>query len=223
MAAGTYRLALIASVGVLTCAQTSRTNSSLAPRITARELQTRQEPSFVPAHIGQRVSVHGIVATKAINFGEYAHLPVRGDDTKGVLLERPRGGLDEFLPGDVVEATGIVSHRAGAPVLVLDGIVKKGHREPPEPLRVEDHRPEPIREYRQLHHVRRVRSHPGPECGRRRSGGRGRRQFAFGLLSALYEKRGHPRIQTGRQVTHHRDCFPVLSSRAVRPRIPTAG
>ena len=136
MAAGTYRLALIASVGVLTCAQTSGTNSSLAPRITARELQARQEPSFVPAHIGQRVSVHGIVATKAINFGEYAHLPVRGDDTKGVLLERPRGGLDEFLPGDVVEATGIVSHRAGAPVLVLDGIVKKGHHEPPEPLGV---------------------------------------------------------------------------------------
>ncbi len=83
------------------------------------------------------MSIEGIVTTKAVNFGEYAHLPIRGDDAKGVLLERPRGALDGFVPGDVVGATGTVSHRAGAPVLVLDSISKRGRREPPEPLKIE--------------------------------------------------------------------------------------
>ena len=78
----------------------------------------------------------GTVTTKAINFGEYAHLPIRGEDGKGGLLERGRETLDEFAPGDVVEATGVVNQRTGVPVLVIEQILRHGHLEAPKPLKV---------------------------------------------------------------------------------------
>jgi signal transduction histidine kinase/CheY-like chemotaxis protein len=133
MAAGTHRLALIASVCVLAVAQPDA--GTEITRIPVRELQERQRPSFVPARVGQRVQVEGIVTTKAVNFGEYAHLPIRGDDGKGGILERARQTLDDFSPGDIVQAAGVVSHRTGLPVLVIEQISKQGHREPPLPLK----------------------------------------------------------------------------------------
>jgi signal transduction histidine kinase len=68
-----------------------------------------------------------------VNFGEYSHLPIQNDDGSGVFLERGRGALDEFLPGDFVVATGVVTHRTGLPVLAVDTIVKQGRRSVPQP------------------------------------------------------------------------------------------
>jgi signal transduction histidine kinase len=136
MAAGIHRLTLIGILCAIAVAQPNGATPPAVPRIPMRELQVRQKPSFAPALAGQRVSVEGVVATKAVNFGEYAHLPVRGDDGSGGLLERARESLDQFTPGDVIEATGVVSHRTGVPVLVVEQIAKKGHRESPQPLKV---------------------------------------------------------------------------------------
>lgn len=54
-----------------------------------------------------------------------------------MLLEKGRGQLDEFLPGEKLSATGVVAHRSGLPVLVLENAVKEGRREPPAPVKVQ--------------------------------------------------------------------------------------
>ena len=53
-----------------------------------------------------------------------------------LLLERPRGALKGFSPGDVIRATGVVSQRTGLPVLAVEDIAKTGSGPPPAAVRV---------------------------------------------------------------------------------------
>ncbi|HYI95296.1 MAG TPA: response regulator [Bryobacteraceae bacterium] len=107
------------------------------PLVSLRSIQERHAPAYTPVRIGQRVTVSGVVATRAVNFGEYAHLPIQGDENFGLFIERARGALDAFSPGDVIQATGVVGHRSGPPVLVADSISKQGERQPPKPQKLQ--------------------------------------------------------------------------------------
>ena len=135
MAAATLCRALIAISALLAGARLGQVSAQPTPeprQLELREFHVRQPPGFLPAHLGERVSVEGTVSTRAVNFGEYAHLPIQADDGSGVFLERGRGALDEFLPGDYVFATGVVSHRTGLPVLAVDTLTKQGRRSVPQ-------------------------------------------------------------------------------------------
>jgi signal transduction histidine kinase/CheY-like chemotaxis protein len=106
------------------------------PIASLRDFHVRQPPAFASAKIGAHVSVEGVVSTKAINFGEFAHLPILGRDGTGLFIERERGGLDRFSPGDVIQATGRITQRTGMPVLSPDDISTKGRAPEPEPERL---------------------------------------------------------------------------------------
>ena len=127
MAAGPYRLPLAALLAALAMAQ---------PAIDLSEIGRRERPTFAPARLGEKVAVEGVVSTRAINFGEYAHLAIQDINGVGVYLERQRGELDKFTPGDVVRANGSVSIRAGMPVVGVDSISKVGSQAPPLPQRL---------------------------------------------------------------------------------------
>jgi signal transduction histidine kinase/CheY-like chemotaxis protein len=110
------------------------------PSASLREIHVRQPPGFASIKIGAHVAVEGVVSTKAIKFGEFAHLPIVGHDGTGLLIEGERGGLDRFSPGDVVRATGRITQRTGMPVLLADEMAITGHAPEPRPerLRVND-------------------------------------------------------------------------------------
>ena len=132
MAASTRRLALI----TLACLAGVAAAQDAAPLVDLRELNVRVKPSMEPARLGEHVTVQGVVATKAVNFGEYAHLPLQSDSGAGALLEKHRGGLDEFAPGDVIRVIGKVNHRTGVPVVMVEGVTRQGSQEAPGPQRM---------------------------------------------------------------------------------------
>lgn len=137
MASGTQPFPLRSAIALLGAAAQFCLLGQEKPRpAEVRDIGVRQKPAYTPARLGQRVSVTGIVATKAVNFGEYAHLPIRAQDGAGLLLERERGALDEFSAGDEIAATGIVNHRTGAPVLTVESIARLGRRAAPQPQNV---------------------------------------------------------------------------------------
>src|ERR1017187_4517111 len=95
------------------------------------------EPDYLPAHRGERVVVRGVVSARAFHFPDYTLLAIQAEDRGGVL----RAGkgdlkLDAFLPGDDVEAEGIVAEEAGLPVLAAGRIAQRGRAKPPAPIDV---------------------------------------------------------------------------------------
>jgi signal transduction histidine kinase len=142
MAPGTLSFALIAvlslaGVSNVSYAQNAPPRTFAAQPIDLRTIHARQRPGFTPGRLGEAVLVQGVVTTSSIDFGEYAHLPIQDQRGVGLLLERERGALGEFAPGDVVQATGIVTQRSGLPVLAVQGITKTGNSRAPEPARIE--------------------------------------------------------------------------------------
>lgn len=131
MAATTHCLALTLCLIVPVSAQISAPPAQPAPLLDLRSIHARQAPDFTPGRFGERVTVRGVVSTKAVNYGEYSHLPIQSPDGAGIFLERGRGSLDGFAPGDAVEATGSVSQRAGAPVIAAETVSKLGRRSVP--------------------------------------------------------------------------------------------
>src|SRR5688500_7535214 len=109
MAPGIASLALIAVLSVATVpnvafAQAAQSASTLPKPIDIRTIHVRQQPGFIAGRLGERVVVEGVVSTPSVNFGEYAHLPIQDERGVGLLLERERGALGEFNPGDIVQA-----------------------------------------------------------------------------------------------------------------------
>src|SRR3954447_2501306 len=132
MAAGNHSLATVAAVVALAVTLPhGGLGQPAPPTVELREVNSREAPSFTPTLQGQRVTVQGVVSTKAINFGEYAHLPIQNREGTGLAVESGRGTLDTFRPGDIVRAIGVVSHRSGLPVLAVEKISKQGEQDPP--------------------------------------------------------------------------------------------
>ncbi|HYP05164.1 MAG TPA: GAF domain-containing protein [Bryobacteraceae bacterium] len=135
MAAGTTRFALVTLLAAAAFPQDARepASSSSPQPVSIASIHRRHGPSYLAGHLGEQVVVKGVVTTASINFGEYAHLPIQDDRGSGLLLERERGALSEFAPGDQVEATGTVAQRSGLPVLTVRNIVRTGGTRPPDP------------------------------------------------------------------------------------------
>jgi GAF domain-containing protein len=81
--------------------------------------------------------VRGIVSRRPFHFPEYTLLAIQ-DDGWGGVLRATLGDLelDPFVPGDDVEAVGVVDVLAGTPVLTISKISRLGRAEPPPPLDV---------------------------------------------------------------------------------------
>src|ERR1035438_898288 len=93
------------------------------------------QPDYLSAHHGESVVVRGVVSARAFHFPDYTLLAIQARDRGGVL----RAGkgdleLDAFLPGDDVEAEGVVDEQAGLPVLEAARIARLGRANPPAPI-----------------------------------------------------------------------------------------
>jgi GAF domain-containing protein/CheY-like chemotaxis protein len=103
-------------------------------RLSLAELGARgSRPDYLPAHRGERV----VVSAQPFHFPDYTLLAIQADERGGVLRAgRGDSKLDGFVPGDDVEAEGVVDGLAGMPVLEVDRVGALGRAEPPVPIDV---------------------------------------------------------------------------------------
>src|SRR2546425_4776152 len=107
---------------------------SAQTKLTLDQLGFRKGPEYGPTYAGKRVIVHGVVSAPSFHFLEYTVLPIQDAHSGGVLLvPATDNSLDEFRPGDEVDAAGQVSMQAGMTVVLPENIVATGHKPPPEP------------------------------------------------------------------------------------------
>lgn len=104
------------------------------------EAAARVAPGYAPKHAGERVRILGTVQAPAQQVVGYSHLAVRDEDGYGLILEAGLDRTASFLPGDQIEAEGIIGQRGGLPVLLADQIrlTGKGDLPTPKPLAAGD-------------------------------------------------------------------------------------
>ncbi|HEV3334702.1 MAG TPA: GAF domain-containing protein [Bryobacteraceae bacterium] len=112
----------------------------LAPaqvRLTLEQVGSRQAPQYTPTYAGQRVTVQGVVSSKAFHFPAYVLLAFE-ESGHGAVLEVSAGSedLDIYLPGDDIEAEGTISSYAGLVTIRPSNIRKVGQKPPPAPQRI---------------------------------------------------------------------------------------
>lgn len=104
--------------------------------LTLEQAGSRKAPDYAPAHEGESIAVEGVVCSSIARLQEYSHIPIQDGKGNGLTLESDEATLGWFHPGDVIGAEGILSNRAGLPVLRVKNIRKQGAVEPPAPQKV---------------------------------------------------------------------------------------
>jgi CheY-like chemotaxis protein len=107
-------------------------------RLSLEELGARgPQPDYLPAHRGERALVRGVVSARPFHFPDYTLLAIQADG-RGGALRAGKGDLKlgAFVPGDDVEAEGVVDGLAGMPILAVERIGALGRAEPPAPINV---------------------------------------------------------------------------------------
>ncbi len=107
-------------------------------RLTPREVGLRNTAQdFVPAHLGERVAVGGVVNSAAFRFPAYRLLAIESGGYGAVIqISSPSLRADDFRPGDMVEALGTVEALDGAVVIHAEKLSRTGHAAAPHPQTV---------------------------------------------------------------------------------------
>jgi signal transduction histidine kinase len=104
--------------------------------LSLRQAGTRAEPDSAPAYEGKDVRVRGRVSAPAGWAVDTWYLPIQDQQDYGLVLAGERLQLSGLRPGDSVTATGLLSRRAGMPVLRLSSITRDSSGSPPQPKSV---------------------------------------------------------------------------------------
>lgn len=104
------------------------------PRVTLLEAARCLPPAFAPALAGRAVTVTGVVSQRPAHILAYVQVPLQDASFHGLVLDAEDGRLDSLLPGDEVDASGIIGQRAGLAVLNAASVRVVAKRRPPEPL-----------------------------------------------------------------------------------------
>ncbi|MDW8353503.1 MAG: hypothetical protein RMK57_03140 [Bryobacterales bacterium] len=102
------------------------------PWVTLEEAGARRARGDLPALYQREVRVRGTVSAKCIPIIDYSHLAIQ-DERAGFVLEGALHSFRGFEPGMVVEARGVITHRAGLPVLRVAEIRALGRQPAPAP------------------------------------------------------------------------------------------
>jgi signal transduction histidine kinase/CheY-like chemotaxis protein len=133
-------MARIASIGRLALAAVLLTGTGLPVTgqrvLTLEQASSRKPPNFVPTYQGERVSVQGIAASRAVSLGAFYHLIIENEEKQGLTLEGGEGTFTGIEPGDILEVDGTLTHRAGLPVLQPYNVKKVGQTSPPPARKV---------------------------------------------------------------------------------------
>lgn len=103
--------------------------------LTLQEAGARRQQDFLPLHEGEMIRVNGQVTAKPIVFKDYVLLPLQDAKGDALILEAPQYMFEKVAAGDVLEVTGLLTHRGGMPVLRPRLLTTIEHKHPPKPQR----------------------------------------------------------------------------------------
>ncbi len=104
-----------------------------ATKITLEQAGSRIGRDRVPAYEGKDVLVTGQISARPIWVTDSYYLPIQDDAPFGLLLRPDLMQLPGLVPGDWVEAEGIITKRAGLPILLPHTLRRLRHTAPPTP------------------------------------------------------------------------------------------
>src|SRR5688500_17342897 len=99
--------------------------------LSLEEASRRQPQSFVAVHDGERVTLQGTIAAPPVQIRDYTHVIIQDDKAFGFTLEFTSPLPAPISSGDVVRASGVITHRSGLAVLRVDSFEKNGALRPP--------------------------------------------------------------------------------------------
>ena len=99
------------------------------------DVSARRAGDFGPKLEGEIVVVRGTVASHPVAYAFYSHLTIQ-DQGRGLVLEGAPAKFASLQPGNQVEVRGLVSKRAGLPVLqpAQIQVLARGPAPAPQPL-----------------------------------------------------------------------------------------
>lgn len=107
-----------------------------AARITLEQAGSRTGRDRVPAYENQEVIVSGQVSTKPIWITDAYFVAIQDESFYGLVLKPEIPQLPDLTAGDWVEAEGVISKRAGLPILLPRSVRRLRHSPPPAPKAV---------------------------------------------------------------------------------------
>jgi signal transduction histidine kinase len=131
-------LAVLIGAGLCT-AQTKPALQTKTPepaKITLEQAGSRTGLDRVPAYEGKEVLVSGQVSTKPIWITDSYYVAIQDSTLFGLLLRPEIPQLPDLTPGDWVEAQGVISKRAGLPILLPHTVRRLRHAAAPAPTAV---------------------------------------------------------------------------------------
>ena len=117
-------------------AQTKPALQSKTPeptKITLEQAGSRTGRDRVPAYEGKQVMVSGQVSTRPIWITDSYYVAIQDSTLFGLFLRPEIPQLPDLTPGDWVEAEGIISKRAGLPILLPSAVRRLRHAVAPAP------------------------------------------------------------------------------------------
>jgi signal transduction histidine kinase/CheY-like chemotaxis protein len=102
-------------------------------KITLQQAGSRVAPDFVPKYEGEEVLVSGQVSAPPIWIADSSYLAIQDADAYGLLLQGTMAQFRGLVPGDWVEAQGLLARRGGRPTLLPRDVRRIGHENPPAP------------------------------------------------------------------------------------------
>lgn len=106
-------------------------------RLTLQQAGSRTGRDFIPVYEGREVTVTGQVTTRPIWIADGFYVPIQDDMAFGLILRPDATQASGLMPGDWVEAEGVITRRAGMPILVPRAVVALRHSSPPAPKKVD--------------------------------------------------------------------------------------
>jgi signal transduction histidine kinase len=115
--------------------QTKAAQTKLVPsiKITLEEAGSRTGRDRVPTFEGRDVMVTGQVSTRPIWITDSYYVAIQDDTSFGLLLRPEITQVPDLMPGDWVEAEGIIAKRAGLPILLPRNLHRLRHSTAPGP------------------------------------------------------------------------------------------
>ncbi|HXG32299.1 MAG TPA: GAF domain-containing protein [Bryobacteraceae bacterium] len=112
--------------------------SPAQPLVELREASARRPPQGLPALYQRQVKLRGTVSHGPVPVIEYSHLAIADEKGFGAVLEGELNSFEGIRPGTVVEASGMITHRAGLPVLRVAAlrVLKRGPAPAPRRARL---------------------------------------------------------------------------------------
>jgi signal transduction histidine kinase/CheY-like chemotaxis protein len=124
------------AAGVLAALPLAAQTGGLGQRVSLERVNERRASDYAPVMDGQAVTVQGLISARPTVYQFFSHLAIQDEDGRGLVLEGPPAQFKGLRAGDLVEAAGTVSKRAGLPVLVVSRVQALVHDVAPAPKRV---------------------------------------------------------------------------------------